>query len=104
MRAIFTTEEKSSMPGVPTVASLGFKELTGLGVDRYVLAPPGLPAGVTKALSDSLVKAMSNPELIDKADKTGEPLEPLGAGEAKAAADRALGLYLKYKEQLARQS
>jgi putative tricarboxylic transport membrane protein len=100
IRGIFTTEEKSSVAGVPTIASLGHKNLTGLGVDRYVLAPPGLPAPIAKVLSDSLVKAMTNPELAAKAEKTGEPFEPLGFDKAKTAADQSLALYLKYKAEI----
>jgi tripartite-type tricarboxylate transporter receptor subunit TctC len=102
IRGVFTTEEKSSVEGVPTIASLGYKSLTGLGVDRYALGPPGLPAPVAKTLSDSLVKAMSNPELAAKAEKTGEPFAPLGIDKAKAAADQSLALYLKYKTEIAK--
>jgi tripartite-type tricarboxylate transporter receptor subunit TctC len=100
IRGIFTTEQKSSIANVPTIASLGYKGLTGLGVDRYVLGPPGMPAAVTKTLSDSLVKAMKDPELAAKAEKTGEPFEPLGHDKAKTAADESLALYLKYKVEI----
>jgi tripartite-type tricarboxylate transporter receptor subunit TctC len=102
IRGVFTTEEKSSVPGVPTIASLGHKNLTGLGVDRYVLAPPGLPEPIGKTLSESLVKAMTNPELVALAEKTGEPLAPLGIDKAKAAADQSLALYLKYKTEISK--
>jgi tripartite-type tricarboxylate transporter receptor subunit TctC len=100
IRGVFTTEANSSLPGVPTVASLGHNSLTGLGVDRYALGPPGIPAPVAKTLSDSLVKAMNDPELKAKAEKTGEPFTPLGIDKAKAAADRSLALYLKYKAEI----
>jgi tripartite-type tricarboxylate transporter receptor subunit TctC len=100
IRGIFTTEEKSSAAGVPAIASLGYKNLTGLGVDRYALAPPGLPAPIAKTLSDSLMKAMNNPELAAKAEKTGEPFAPLAIHKAKAAADQSLALYLKYKVEI----
>jgi tripartite-type tricarboxylate transporter receptor subunit TctC len=102
IRGVFSTEEKSSVPNVPTVASLGHKSLTGLGVDRYVLGPPGLPAAVSKTLSDSLVKAMKNPELAAKAEMTGEPFDPLGIDKAKAAADQSLALYLKYRAEISK--
>jgi len=102
IRGIFTTEKTSSVPGVPTIASLGHKNLTGLGVDRYLLGPPGMPAAVTKTLSDALVKAMENPEAAAKAVKTGEAFEPLGHDKAKAAADESLALYLKYKVEISK--
>jgi len=102
IRGVFTTEDNSSVAGVPTIASLGYKSLTGLGVDRYALGPPGIPAPVAKTLSDALVKAMSNPELAAKAEKTGEPFTPLGIDKAKAAADQSLALYLKYKAEISK--
>ncbi len=97
IRPIFTAEEKSSMPGVPTIAQLGHPNLTGLAVDRFVLAPPGTPAAVVKILSDSMAKAAKDPELMDLAAKAGEPVAFLSADQAKASADRALDVYLKYK-------
>ncbi|MGA7487042.1 MAG: tripartite tricarboxylate transporter substrate binding protein [Xanthobacteraceae bacterium] len=102
IRGLFTTEENSSAPGVPTIASLGYKNLTGLGVDRYVLASPALPAPIVKALSDAMLKAADNPELVAKAAKTGEPFAPLGHDKAKAAADQSLALYLKYKAEISK--
>ncbi len=104
MRGLFSTEKVSSVKGVPTVASVGYPQLTGLGVDRYVIAPPGLPDQITSVLSDALVKAMNDPELVAKAKKTGEPLAPLPHKEAKSAAEQSLELYLKHKSVIGRHS
>ena len=41
------------------------------------------------------------PELKAKAEKTGEPLEFIPAGKAKAAFDKALAIYEKYKSAIA---
>ncbi len=98
MRPIFTTEEKSSIPGVKTVTELGFPTLTGLGVERYVVGPPGMPADLVKTLSASLEKAMADPEVHKFAEKEGFAFLP--ADKAKASADRALALYSKYKAAL----
>ena len=97
MRALFTTEEKSSVKGVPTIAELGHPELTGLGVDRFVVGPPGLPAAVVKALSDAMARAVQDPALQAIAEKSNQPFSFLPADKAKANADRSLGLYGKYK-------
>lgn len=102
MRGIVTMEEKSTIQGVPTIASLGYKSLTGLAVDRFVLAPPGTPDNIKKTLSDAFAKAVQDPELKAAAEKTGEPFAFLPASEAKASGDRALALYLKYKSVLGR--
>jgi len=97
MRGLFTTEEKSSLEGVPTIAELGHPELTGLGVDRFVVGPPGLPAEVRRALSDAMAKAVADPELQALAKKTGEPFAFLPADEAKSSADRSLAFYNQYR-------
>jgi len=97
MRGLFTTEEKSTLKGVPTIAELGHPELTGLGVDRFVVGPPGLPAEITKALSDAMAKAVQDPELQAIAEKSNQPFAFLPADKAKANADRSLALYGKYK-------
>lgn len=102
MRGIVTMEEKSTIGDVPTIGSLGYKGLTGLAVDRFVLAPPGTPDNIKKILSDALAKAVQDPELKAAAEKSGEPFAFLPAAEAKASGDRALGLYLKYKSVLGR--
>jgi len=99
---ILTTEEKSSLPNIPTVASVGYPELTGLAVDRYVVGPPGLPAAIARALSDALTKAMANPELVAAAEKAKEPFAGLGLSEAKASAEKSIALYSKYKDALAK--
>lgn len=97
MRALFTTEEKSTLKGVPTIAELGHPELTGLGVDRFVVGPPGLAPAITKALSDAMAKAVQDPELQAMAQKSNQPFAFLPADKAKANADRSLALYGKYK-------
>lgn len=97
VRGLFTTEKTSSLTGVPTIAELGHPELTGLGVDRFVVGPPGLADSVTKALSDAMAKAVEDPELQALAQKSGEPFAFLPADQAKASADRSLAFYTKYK-------
>jgi tripartite-type tricarboxylate transporter receptor subunit TctC len=60
-------------PSVPTMAELGYPSVnmvfwSGLG------GPPGLPANIVKMLDDAVKEAVSDPEVIDKLDKTG--IEP----------------------------
>lgn len=98
MRGIFTTEEKSTIPGVKTIGELGHPGLTGLGVERFVVGPPGLPPQIVKTLSDGLEKAMADSDVKKHAQKEGFAFQP--ADKAKAGADRGLALYSKYKEAL----
>jgi tripartite-type tricarboxylate transporter receptor subunit TctC len=103
VRAIFTTEDKSSLKGVPTVAELGGAQAAGLAVDRFVVAPPNLPAEITKILSASLMKAAGDPALVKAAEKSGESWQPLPTATAQANANKSLALYAKYKSVIARQ-
>jgi putative tricarboxylic transport membrane protein len=102
IRPLMTFEEQTSMPGIQTVAQLGHPELSGLAVERYIVGPPNMPADIVKILSDALGQAANNPELKAKAAKSGEPLQYIPAGKAKAAFDKALSVYEKYKSALAR--
>ncbi len=104
IRPLVTFEEKSSMPGVPTIAELGHPELTGLAVERFVLAPPGLPADVTKALSDAFTKAVNDPDYKAATVKTGELLAYLPADEARKAAEKSLAIFLKHKEAVSKKN
>ena len=104
IRPVFTAEKTSSMPGVPTIAQLGFPDLSGLAVERYVLAPPGTPAAIVKILSDAMGKAAADPQLIELARKAGEPLSFLPTEQAKAAADKSLAVYTRYKGVIGRRN
>lgn len=102
IRPLMTFEQKTSMKGAKTVAELGHPELSGLAVERYVVAPPQTPANIVKILSDAIGKAASDPELKAKAEKSGEPLEFIPAEGAEAAFKKALAIYEKYKTAIAR--
>jgi tripartite-type tricarboxylate transporter receptor subunit TctC len=102
IRPLMTFEEKTSMPGIKTVAEFGKPELSGLAVERFIVAPPGTPANIVKILSDSIGQAAANPELKAMAAKTGEPLEFIPADKAQAAFNKSLAIYEKYKDAIAR--
>lgn len=98
---VATFEKVSSIPGVPTVRSLGFPELEGLGLQRLVGGPPGIPADRIKILEDAMLKAMADPELKEKSKK--RPFAPLGAAESASEVGKMLSFYTKYKDALKRQ-
>jgi tripartite-type tricarboxylate transporter receptor subunit TctC len=104
IRPLVTFEEKSSMPGAKTVAELGHAELSGLAVERYVVAPPNTPANIVKVLSDAMGKAAADPEAKARAEKSGEPLEFIPDVKAKAAFDKELAIYEKYKSAIVRKN
>lgn len=102
VRALVTFEAKSTLPNVPTVRSLGFDELEGLGVDRMVAAPPGTPDNIRKILSDAFIKAMQDPEAQAWAKKVKRPFDPMDTNEATAYLKKSIAFYTKYKQALAK--
>lgn len=100
---VVTFEEKSSFPGVPTIAEAGYPQLTGLGVERIVAAPPGLPADIQKILSDAIGKAVQDPKSVVWAKKTKRPFHYLPADKAKAAVDQSLKNFAEYPDALKEQ-
>lgn len=102
IRPLMTFEKSSSLPGIKTVVELGHPELTGLAVERFIVAPPGTPENIIKILSDALGNAASNPELKAMAAKTGEPLDYVPAAKAEAAFNKSLAIYEKYKDAIRR--
>ena len=103
IRGIVTFEEKSSVPGVPTIAEAGYPELTGLGVERMVAAPPGTPEDIRNILSDALLKAAADVESQEWAEKTNRPFAALSGAKTQAAVDKSLQLFKKYPKSLERQ-
>jgi tripartite-type tricarboxylate transporter receptor subunit TctC len=103
IRGVVTFEEKSSYPGVQTIAEAGYPQLTGLGVERLIGAPPGLPAEIQKILSDAVGKAIQDPESVAWAKKTKRPFAYLPAEKTQAAVDRALKNLADYPDALKEQ-
>jgi tripartite-type tricarboxylate transporter receptor subunit TctC len=102
MRGLVTFEDKSTFEGVPTIASLGHPELTGLAVERYVLAPPKTPANIVKVLSAAFAKASTDPQLIEATEKAKEEIAYLDADAAKAQAEKSIKIYEKHKKLMGR--
>ena len=103
IRGVVTFEEKSSVPGVQTIAEAGYPELTGLGVERMIAAPPGTPKEIRDILSDALLKAAADVESQEWAKKTRRPFAALSGARTQAAVDKSLQLFEKYPKALERQ-
>jgi tripartite-type tricarboxylate transporter receptor subunit TctC len=103
VRGIVTFEKKSSVPGVPTISEVGYPQLTGLGVERMVAAPPGTPKNIRDILSDALVKAAADADSQAWAKKTRRPFSALSGEDTQAAVNNALAMFKKYPKALERQ-
>ena len=74
----FSDEPFPEIPkGVPTIAELGFPELAAIQTQRLIGGPPGMDKKLVKIISDALLKAQSNSELLAWAEKAQRPLNPL---------------------------
>jgi len=103
IRGVVTFEEKSSVAGVQTIAEAGYPELTGLGVERMIAAPPGTPKEIRDILSNALLKAAADVESQEWAKKTKRPFAALSGEDTQAAVDKSLLLFKKYPKALERQ-
>lgn len=56
-------------PNVPTVAELGYPELTGLESNRVVAGPPGMPPDRLAIWRKAFAKAMDDPEVKEQFKK-----------------------------------
>ena len=99
VRLLASFEAKSSFPGVPTVRELGYTELEGMGLERLVGGPPGVPADRVKILEQAMLKSMADPEFKAKTKK--RPFLPASAADTGGRVDEVLKFYLKYKSALA---
>ncbi len=102
IRLVLALENKSPWPKVASVVEAGFPELVTLTVDRYVGAPPKLPADIAKVLSDTLMKALADPEIQEWKQKTGAEVDPLSGTDAAKALKEMAAFYTKYKDALAK--
>ena len=97
---IMSFEKKSSFDGVPTAAEAGYAELDGMGVERYIAGPPGMPDEIRKALSDAIQKAIADPETQEWAKQTNRPFLGLDADESDQAVKKSLAVMVKFKDAL----
>jgi putative tricarboxylic transport membrane protein len=99
-RVLVSFEPKSSFKGVPTISSTKFSELSGLGIDRVVGAPPNLDPHARALLVDALAKTLKDPAFIAQAHKVRITLDPLGPEETKKTVVNSVNVYEKYKSVL----
>jgi len=102
IRILLSLEKESPWPDVPTVVDAGYPEMTTLTVDRYVGGAPGLPEDVANILSESLMKALNDPEIQEWKKTTGAEIDPLTGPQAAAELKKMAEFYTRYKEALAK--
>jgi tripartite-type tricarboxylate transporter receptor subunit TctC len=68
--AVMSGKRNASMPDLPTIAEAG---LPGVEVDLWygVFAPAGTPDSIVRTINDAAVKALAQPDLVDRLQKAG---------------------------------
>lgn len=98
---IGTEQRRPELPDTPTAKELGINQPAPiLGCDRLLAGPPGIPDDVLKILNDSLQKAITDPEFIEKMDKAMYLPAPLPADQAKTRAVAVLDVFEQHKDIL----
>jgi len=74
--AVTSAKRSPALPDVPTMAEQGFTDFV---VNNYfgLLAAPGTPPAVAKALRDAVAKAVAAPDLVSQFAKQG--MQPVGS-------------------------
>jgi tripartite-type tricarboxylate transporter receptor subunit TctC len=91
------------VPDVPTIAEEGYPGLSdALSASRLIGCPPNTPLEVMNVLEDAFWKAVNDPELLAALEKAGFPImEPCKGADAKTLVQACMGVFEKYKADLA---
>ncbi len=102
IRPILTFSDTSQYPGVQTIKDIGFPDLVdGVRSQRYIIAPPKLPANIKKILVDALKKTVADKEFLAWNEKVGLSFDPIFSPEVDTWTRKMQGFYKK-KEALLR--
>lgn len=97
---VIAHERNESVPDVPTVKELGYPEIAGLGLPRFVAAPPGTPKEIADILEKALQDTLHDESFIAWAETAKHHLAPLAGEQAKAMLLELRKPLEKYKEIL----
>ncbi len=100
LKVIASLSDISPLESVDTAADLGKPELAKLNVQRMLGGPPNMNTQAHTILSNALIQALVDPELIEWSNSTGLPLAPLSATETELNVASQWALYENYKDIL----
>lgn len=97
--ALFGSGPDSRLPGVKSMADLGYK-VDAVITTRGLSAPPGLPAQLKTKLERAFAKVASDPEFQAWARQVGFVLEPLNSQQWSERIDHLFALATEYESLL----
>jgi tripartite-type tricarboxylate transporter receptor subunit TctC len=103
LRPVLTFSEKSEYPGVNNVKEIGFPELVEpLKSQRYLIAPPKLPAAIKTTLQNVLKKAFADKEFLAWNEKAKMSYDPVIGPEIDLLVKKIQNFY-QSKESILRE-
>ena len=93
-------ERTASAREVPTVGEAGFPELAPLGLELWLMGPPGVPTERLQVLENALTRIVSDPEFRSWAVSAKIDIAPLSSKQTQKAAIDLLSLFEQYKPEI----
>ena len=91
--AISPEERVDYLPDVPTLAELGYPELTNSVSVFGLAAPAGTPDGVLQTLEDGVAACLEQPEVVEALGDQYVPEEFIGRDDFQARIDEIVEVY-----------
>lgn len=95
---IIAFERDKSLPDVPTVEELGYPEVAGLGLPRFLAVPPDTPREIADILEKALLETLHDKSLTEWAEGADYFLAPLTGEQAMELIITLRGTLEEYKE------
>lgn len=97
--AVTGTQRDRRFKDVPTVAECGLPAVA-FDVKVGIMAPPGMPAELSKKLSDAITKVVANPEFVTAGDNVGFTAAYNSGDDVKTTSLKLLDMVTKEKAAL----
>jgi tripartite-type tricarboxylate transporter receptor subunit TctC len=85
---------------VPTAAELGYHEIAALSQERLIGGPPGMDPKIVRILSDALLAAQNDPELLKWAEDNNRFMDPLPAEEVTKLVNTMVEVMEKFADDI----
>lgn len=93
---ILGPEPFESLPGVPSINEIGYKDYPYISFIRGVIAPPKTPENVVKVLEAAFKKAVADPGFLDIMKKQGRPVKAFSSEKMGQAIEATVALAKTY--------
>lgn len=91
---VLTFSREIEYPGAQSIKEIGFPDLMEvLNSQRYIIAPPKVPASIKNILEDALRKSMEEKEFIAWSEKVGQSFIPVIGPDFDKVVKRYISFY-----------